>query len=213
MLNKLFNLGDNVERNLFISKKLGNLNNKSILDLGCRDAVLAKHLQGNFHYTGVDFLPKEIDKKTVIINFNLENGIPDHLGKFDIITAIDVLEHLENIHQIFAMMLEKANQQIIIALPNMAYYKFRLNFLFKGLVSGKYDFSPYKQKDRHRWFPTYNEIDRFIYKNLNSNYKIKRFEYIAARKRNYFFYILEKYLSKIFPNLFVYELIYIIEKN
>ena len=74
------------------------------------------------------------------INHNLENGLPEQLGKIDIINAMDVLEHVENIHDIFNDCFKKSEQKIAIALPNMAYYKFRLTFLFSGEISGKYIF-------------------------------------------------------------------------
>ena len=42
--------------------------------------------------------------------------------------------------------------------------------------------------------------------------EFKKYDYIAERKRNFIFYYLEKFLSKFFPSLFVYELIFIFEK-
>ena len=39
--------------------------------------------------------------------------------------------------------------------------------------------------------------------------EFKKYDYIAERKRNFIFYYLEKFLSKFFPSLFVYELIFI----
>ena len=92
----------------------------------------------------------------------------------------------------------------MVALPNMAYYKFRLNFLIKGVLSGKYIFSEKKVLDRHRWIPNYQSIDKFIYGNTPSGWTIKTHNYIAERKRNYIFYYMEKFLSKFFPFFFVF---------
>ena len=123
-----------MSRNEFVAKKIKLLNGEKVLDLGCRDAILEKFLEGNFEYTGIDFIPKN-DNNIKIINLNLENPVPINIGKFDIITAIDVLEHLENIHDRFLELFNLSNNKVIIALPNMSYYKFRLNFFFKGQLS------------------------------------------------------------------------------
>ena len=125
---------------------------------------------------------------------------------------MDVLEHVENIHDIFNECFKKSEQKIAIALPNMAYYKFRLTFLFSGEISGKYIFHSKKVVDRHRWFTTYYNNISFVETNTPKNWKIKHYDFIAQRKRNFIFYYLEKILSKLFPKFFVYENIFIIEK-
>ena len=95
----------------------------------------------------------------------------------------------------------------------MGYYKFRLNFLFKGVISGKYIFHEKKVYDRHRWLPNYSSILKFIENNHPYGWSVKKFDYIAERKRNFLFYYLEKFLSKFAPSLFVYEVIFIFEKE
>ena len=47
-------------RNKFVAKKLGNLNGEKILDIGCRDKIFKKYLEGNFEYTGIDFDQKNL---------------------------------------------------------------------------------------------------------------------------------------------------------
>jgi 2-polyprenyl-3-methyl-5-hydroxy-6-metoxy-1,4-benzoquinol methylase len=199
-----------LDRSQFVARKLGKLNNKIVLDIGCRDQIFKKSLQGNFKYIGIDYDP-EIDHSE-FINHNLENGLPKQLGKIDIINAMDVLEHVENIHDIFNECFKKSEQKIAIALPNMAYYKFRLTFLFSGEISGKYIFHSKKIIDRHRWFTTYYNNINFVKTNTPKNWKIKHYNFIFQRKRNFILYHLEKVLSKLFPKFFVYENIFIIEK-
>ena len=55
----------------------------------------------------------------------------------------------------------------------MGYYKFRLNFLFKGVISGKYIFHEKKVSDRHRWIPNYSSIIKFIEKNKHTEWNLK----------------------------------------
>lgn len=196
----------------FVAKKLGNLNGDKILDLGCRNMILKEYLKGNFDYKGLDFI-SEKSKDTDFINHNLEQGLPENLETFDGIVALDVLEHIENIHNVYNELFSKVTKLVIIALPNMGYYKFRFNYLFKGVLSGKYIFSSDKILDRHRWIPNYVSINNFVLKNTPSNFVIESYDYIAERKRNFFFYHLEKILSKFFPSLFVYEKIFFLRKK
>jgi cyclopropane fatty-acyl-phospholipid synthase-like methyltransferase len=200
-------------RNEFVANKLGNLNGEKILDIGCRDEVFKKYLKGKFDYHGIDYDPNDGDYKENRLNYNLEKGLPDLEAKFDIINALDVLEHLENIHEIFSHLFEKSNNIISIALPNMGYYKFRLNFMFKGEISEKYTFHSKKIYDRHRWLPNYNSIINFVNDNRNKNWEFDKYEFIAERKKFSMIYYIEKILSKVFPNFFVYEVIYIFKKK
>ena len=89
-----------LNRNEFIANKLGFLNEETLLDIGCRDMILKNYLKGKFNYIGLDYT-NDINQSKNFINHNLENGIPK-IDNIDIITAIDVLEHLENIHDTFS---------------------------------------------------------------------------------------------------------------
>lgn len=200
-----------LNRNEFIANKIGILNEETLLDIGCRDMILKKYLKGKFKYIGIDY-QANINVSKDFINWNLENGIPK-IDNVDVITAIDVLEHLENIHDVFSSLFLLSKKKIIIALPNMGYYKFRINFFFTGCLSGKYRFSDKKIFDRHRWIPNYQSINFFVKTNTPDNWKITEYNYIAERKRNHFFYFIEKLLSKIFPSFFVYEKIFFFNKN
>jgi hypothetical protein len=88
-----------LDRNQFVARKIGKLNGEIVIDLGCRNKILKEYLTGKFEYYPVDFNPSI--NNADFINHNLENGLPKELGKIDIITAIDVLEHINNIHLIY----------------------------------------------------------------------------------------------------------------
>ncbi|MDA7446617.1 hypothetical protein N8805_03985 [Candidatus Pelagibacter ubique] len=201
-----------LDRTEYVAKKLGKLNGDKVLDIGCREMILKEYLEGKFNYLGLDYISKK-SNATDFINHNLEKGIPDNLDNIDITVALDVLEHIENIHDVYKEFFSITNKTVVVALPNMAYYEFRINFLIKGVLSGKYIFSENKILDRHRWIPNYQTIDKFIYTNTPSEWNIKSYNYIKERKRNFFFYYAEKFLSKFFPSLFVYEKIFFITKK
>jgi hypothetical protein len=207
-----------LDRNSFVAKKIGRLNGEVVLDIGCRDRIFKDKLSGNYKYIGIDFIDANNDngfnnKKNDFLNHNLENGLPNKIENVDIINALDVLEHIENIHYLFLEFFRKSKKIIIIALPNMAYYKFRLNFLITGTLSNKYLFQEYPVKDKHRWVPNYFSINNFVKKNLNKDWEYKEYNFIAERKNKFIIYYLEKFLSKFFPNLFVYEKIFFFYKK
>ena len=106
--------------------------------------------------------------------------------------------------------LDSKNDKAILV-PNLVWC--RLKFLTKGVLSGKYLFSENKIIDRHRWIPNYQTINKFIHKNTPLGWNIKNYDYVAERKRNFFFYYAEKFLSKFFPSLFIYEKIFFMTKE
>jgi hypothetical protein len=88
-----------LSRNEFISNKIGFLNGETLLDIGYRDMILKKNLLRKFKCIGINYPINKKNSKDFVL-YNLENGIP-RIDIVDIMTAIDVLEHLKSIHVIF----------------------------------------------------------------------------------------------------------------
>lgn len=132
----------------------------SLLDVGARDRVLEKFLSSEqiVYYSadvssGHDF------------QFDLNRKIPIADKEFDYVVALDVLEHVENIHHAFRELARITKKKLIIALPNMATISKRWSFFWKGrLGTAKYDLLPEHQGDRHRWFTVYPQINSFVEK-------------------------------------------------
>jgi len=198
-----------ISRIQFASNLIQTLKGEVVCDLGCRDQILKKYLKGNFDYIGVDY---SNENQNNFIKHDLENGLPNFSKSIDVIVCLDVLEHIDNSHMLRDDMFETAQKKIVIALPNMAYYKFRFNFLFKGELSGKYPFGETKPADRHKWITNIRNIKQFISTIDQKKWKIKEYNFIAERKRNLILFYLENFLSKFFPGLFVYEKIFYCEK-
>ena len=198
-----------ISRIQFASNLINFLKGEIVCDLGCRDQILKKYLKGYFNYIGVDYVN---ENQNNFIKHNLENGLPSFDKDIDIIICLDVLEHIDNSHKLRDDIFKTAKKKIVIALPNMAYYKFRFNFLFTGELSGKYPFGESKPADRHKWITNINNINQFISTIDEKEWKIKVYDFIAERKRNIILFYLEKFLSKFLPGLFVYEKIFYCEK-
>lgn len=85
---------------------------KSVLDLGCGDGEFVKELinKGNIA-VGVDY--PDVDLNT--------DRLPFKENSFDVVTCIQVLEHLENIHNCIreAYYVLKKDGEFIISLPNL----------------------------------------------------------------------------------------------
>lgn len=148
----------------------------SILDIGCDKKQLKRYIPENTHYIGLD-ISKEAD-----INFNLDSGnvLPFKDREFNLVVALDILEHIENIHQIFDELCRVSSKSILISLPN------NLQSAIKGYIFRKYNkdknyqlqhgkYSKFyglpfeKPEDRHRWFFNSEEAESFVNYRANKN--------------------------------------------
>lgn len=179
---------------------------KSVLDIGCRDKILKDFLKNEVKYQGIDY-----EDSNEILGHNLEYGIPFEDNSFDIIFALDVLEHVENIHYLFDEILRVSKHEAIIALPNISYWKFRLRFLKGKDISDKYIFSPTKLLDRHRWLTSYNSAINFVNKNSKGNIVTVRMGFYQYRNR--VLRLIDSFFSRKFPNLFCYVVFFNIQKK
>ena len=179
-----------------------NFGNYSIIDLGCRTQDLKPLLNGCTEYLGTD-----LEASPGVLKCDLENILPFKSNEYQISCALDVLEHLENPHLAASEIKRITREAVIISLPNIAHWSFRLNFLRTGKLSGKYTFHQISVTDRHRWVTNYFESKNFISHNF-SDCKIDFLDIIPKRGRTRLISSpVEAMLAKLFPNVFVYGLI------
>ena len=125
----------------------------SILDVGCDQKLLKTFVRG--YYVGVDIAGKPD------LVFNFKDGLPFKNMSFDAVFAFDVLEHLDDIYYGFDELCRVARRYVIIGLPNMYEWHFRLMFLMGKKLSGKYGLPTDPPADRHRWLFTLDEARNF----------------------------------------------------
>jgi SAM-dependent methyltransferase len=134
------------------------LSGSSILDVGADECSLRAHLPTGATYEGIGF--GNVDKEV-----NLEHGLKDYDdNSFDVVLCLDVLEHIENVQDLFDDLCRVSKQYVIIVLPNpWSTFWFSLLAGKRGSI-GVYKFYglPNRQPDdRHRWFFNYDEAEYF----------------------------------------------------
>jgi SAM-dependent methyltransferase len=126
-----------------------------VLDVGCRGRELQQALLGlPVRYRGLDLHPP------ADIVADLEEAIPVPDNDADVVVALDVLEHLDGIHDAFSELCRVARRHIVISFPNAYVLEQRWRQL-RGRVAGKYGLPEEPPSDRHRWHFPLSHARRF----------------------------------------------------
>jgi ubiquinone/menaquinone biosynthesis C-methylase UbiE len=147
------------EKAAFIARVFGKYFREGgkVLDVGGGRGYLKGFIKNS--YTCVDIIDEP-----GIFRVNLEKErLPFPDDEFDIVICTDVLEHLDNLHEVFDEIVRVARRYIIVSLPNMFSLGFRLQILFGKDNIKFYGLPPKRPKDRHKWFFSYNQARSFIH--------------------------------------------------
>lgn len=185
------------DRYYIAAKMLENLEPGSLLDVGSRDCIFKKHIdQNKFRYFSADI------NGAHDYHINLEEKVQLKDKQFDYVIALDVLEHIDKIHQAFDETMRICKKKIIISLPNFSSIHMRIYFLLHGRFNtGKYLLSEKIPTDRHRWLTIYKESDGFVsLQSKKSGFKVVKvyFEKEDGVLSKILYIALPKNLKKIF---------------
>lgn len=117
----------------------GDLNNKSVLDVGCGGGELGKELKSKFPSVkvyGVDISPEAVREASKHLAgaevLDLTAPWPEDLfnTNFDLIVISEVLEHLFKPEDLLLKIKDKFAVPIIVTVPNILFWKNRLKILF-----------------------------------------------------------------------------------
>jgi len=102
------------ERVKFVAKKFKNYLKESILDVGCDKGYLRQLIPDGMKYIGIDMGGKPD------FEVNLEKNKLDRFedNSFHTVVCTDVLEHLDNLHDVFDDIFRVSRKYIILSLPN-----------------------------------------------------------------------------------------------
>ena len=177
---------------------------RSLLDVGCRDAILRKHMRPQIEYTGVDIVAGPgVDKVA-----NIEDGLPFADGEFDAVVALDLLEHTNNIWFAFDELVRVARRQVVIVLPNVYHWSSRVRFLL-GREMDKYALPAQSIVDRHRWLPSYVSARRFCTERAAMHGLDAKEQVFFGGRRTI---PVDRLLSKVSNNLAAWAVMYVLER-
>lgn len=128
----------------------------SLLDVGCDYNTLKKIVGPKV--IGVD-LYGDPDFK---IDFEKEKLTRFRDGEFDMVVCTEVLEHLENFHEMFDELMRVSNRFVLISLPNCMSLFARADIFFRGNAGKFYGLPFTKPDDRHRWFFSHTDTEKFF---------------------------------------------------
>jgi len=132
-----------------------------VLDVGADNCNLRNFLPAGTEYIGIG-LGDSVDIK---IDFEKQR-LPYEENSFDVVLCLDVLEHLNNLHEVFDQLCKITRKYLIISLPNPWVD-------FTGMLrSGYYKHTELPMKfynlpidppvDRHKWFYGMHEAEKFL---------------------------------------------------
>jgi len=184
----------------YVYDKYKDILTKTVLDVGADECHLKKLLNKDVEYTGVGIGSNNEN----LINFDLESGpLPFSNQQFHSVLCLDVLEHVENIHQTFDELLRVSSQYVIISLPNVYASLWDL-FMFGRYNEKKlikfYGLSKERETDRHKWFFSPSEATEFIeYRAELQKFKVLQFDsqkITRGRKRDFYSFIIRKLMGE-----------------
>jgi len=181
--------------------------NSKVIDFGCGDGYLLKELFENKQVLGYGVeindtkIEKCIEKGVPVIKLDIDKGLNDFMSSnFDLSIMARSIQCLKNPDLALNRMLE-LSKRCVVTLPNLGYWRCRIN-----LASGKMPITPELPSS---WYETENihlcTIKDFENLCLKENINIKDKVFINRNGD-------QGGLSKINPNLFAVEGVYLLEK-
>jgi len=181
--------------------------NSKVIDFGCGDGSLLKELFENKQVLGYGVeindtkIEKCIGKGVPVIKLDIDKGLNDFMSSnFDLSIMARSIQCLKNPNLALNRMLE-LSKRCVVTLPNLGYWRCRIN-----LASGKMPITPELPSS---WYETENihlcTIKDFENLCLKENINIKDKVFINRNGD-------QGGLSKINPNLFAVEGVYLLEK-
>jgi len=135
----------------------------------------------DIEYTGIDVS----GTPDVYVDLEKVDRLPFDEASFDCVVCADVLEHLDNLHLIFAELLRVTRRYAIISWPN-SWAAARVP-IQRGYGSFKHHGLPLvKPKDRHKWFFCYTEARQFVLGQIKRNPNIRLVEERIVEKPKFF---------------------------
>lgn len=128
---------------------------QSVLDVGCDNNTLKKIVGPKV--TGVDLY----GTPDIVIDFDKEKLSRFVDDQFDFSVCTEVLEHLESFYEMNDELFRVSKRLVLISLPNSMDIFTKWQILLNERAGKFYGLPLEKPADRHRWFFSYKDVDRF----------------------------------------------------
>lgn len=151
------NFPQRADRSHYIARRFAAYLRDSVLDVGCDKAVLRGLLAKDVAYTGIDIG----GTPDITVNLEQTERLPFGDGAFSCSVCSDVLEHLDNIHAVFAELVRVSRNHIVVSLPNNWANARRPIERGKGSIA-HYGLPAVRPRDRHKWFFGFTEAVEFL---------------------------------------------------
>jgi SAM-dependent methyltransferase len=108
----------------------------SVLDIGCGDGVVGKHLGVDRLYSGIDLTESKIyeqnqsDERIKYCHPHDIQKVTHETPNCDAVLLLDVLEHTPPFTELFECALLKSNKYVLVSLPNELFVLDRARMLF-----------------------------------------------------------------------------------
>ncbi|MHA1252290.1 MAG: class I SAM-dependent methyltransferase [Candidatus Helarchaeota archaeon] len=192
---------DRKTRAEFIYKKFKNYLTKSILDVGSSNNYLKEYLPKNVEYVSVDI----VGEPTYIIDLEKESLTRFDTDSFETVICTEVLEHLDNLHDVFDDLCRVARKYLIISLPNN-WINFKYALIRNEGISKYYGLPIDKPHDRHKWFFNYTQAYNFLKeRGLRNQFKIIYSLQLPIINPSIYHHILNFFLKLYYKGRFNYE--------
>lgn len=171
-------IGSRIDVALQLLPEKGN----KLLDVGCGSGKLCKCVAPNYkNVCGVDKICEAREKLAEIKNVGIHyanlddlDGLPFLDNTFNVVTCLDVLEHVHNPNFVVSEMYRVLTNEgiIIVSVPNIRYWLHLLTLAFKGKF-------PVTSDDAHEWDG--GHIHYFTFKDVCSLLESNGFSIVEER--------------------------------
>ena len=127
-----------------------------VLDVGCDENYL-KSVYGTKVF-GID-IGGSPDR---VVDLEKEGLRPLGDGAYDLVICTEVLEHIDNFHEVVRELIRVSSRYVLISLPNCTSTR-RFWKIARTGRTGKFYGLPFeKPTDRHKWYFSHSEVLRFM---------------------------------------------------
>jgi len=178
----------------------------SVLDIGARDLSMLAALDPSIvrRRAAVDLEFRGSASGIETCRHDLRQALPYGAGEFECVTALDVLEHIEDKQRVFRDLVRVSAKYVVVSLPNINSITYLVSMIRGRPLSAHYRFSTADHGDRHRWAPSYPELFEWAEEQQSTDLQATCLAQTVANWRRLPLMLLPRYMQ-VFNVVFLFE--------